>query len=123
MSKPASNSKQSISVHKQTVAFSGPLPPPEVIEKYDTIVPGSAERIITMAEKEQEHRHKSESGILKAEILLNTFGLLFGFFVAIAGICVGAYIALKGAEIAGSVIGGVPLVALVGLFVQRNKKD
>lgn len=31
--------------------YSGPLPHPETLAKYDQIVPGAAERIITMAEK------------------------------------------------------------------------
>jgi uncharacterized membrane protein len=30
--------------------FAGPLPPPQILEKYNSIVPGSAERIIKMAE-------------------------------------------------------------------------
>jgi len=35
----------------QAYSFSGPLPPPEILEKYNQVVPGLAERIITMAEQ------------------------------------------------------------------------
>jgi uncharacterized membrane protein len=33
-------------------SISGPLPPPEVLEKYNQVVPGLADRIITMAEQQ-----------------------------------------------------------------------
>ena len=35
---------------------SGPLPPPEVLEKYNSAVTNGADRIMLMAEKQQEHR-------------------------------------------------------------------
>jgi uncharacterized membrane protein len=37
-------------------AFSGPLPPPSVLKGYEEVVRGSAERILVMAEKQQDHR-------------------------------------------------------------------
>lgn len=37
--------------------FTGPLPPPEQLLQYEQISPGFADRIVTMAEKEQENRH------------------------------------------------------------------
>ncbi len=39
-------------------AFQGPLPHPGTLRDYETIVPGSGERIIAMAEKEQNARHQ-----------------------------------------------------------------
>ena len=36
-------------------SFSGPLPPPELLKQYDEVVPGAADRIISMAEAEQAH--------------------------------------------------------------------
>jgi predicted membrane protein DUF2335 len=35
---------------------SGPLPPPSELEKIDRIIPGGADRLLRMAEKEQTHR-------------------------------------------------------------------
>lgn len=37
-------------------SFEGPLPHPEILKQYDATVPGLAERIVAMAEKEQEAR-------------------------------------------------------------------
>src|SRR5215210_3890272 len=36
--------------------WSGPIPPPAVLERLDRVVPGGAERVLRMAEKEQAHR-------------------------------------------------------------------
>jgi len=40
----------------------GPLPHPDSLARYDAIIPNGAERIMRMAELEQQHRHKWESG-------------------------------------------------------------
>ena len=44
-------------VHQHAeMSFSGPLPPPNVLSAYEDLLPGAADRIITMAEKQLEHR-------------------------------------------------------------------
>jgi uncharacterized membrane protein len=45
--------------------FRGPLPPPELLEHYEKVLPGGAERIFRMAENEQEHRHALEKTLPK----------------------------------------------------------
>lgn len=56
-SKTNINTRQVIQhVQSQVSAFSGPLPSPEVLRKYDEIMPGLAERVVLMAEKEQAYR-------------------------------------------------------------------
>ena len=44
--------------------FSGPIPPPSIIEGYERVLPGSADRIISMAEKQSEHRQKMEDKMI-----------------------------------------------------------
>ena len=39
-------------------SFSGPIPPPNIIKGYEEILPGSADRIIAMAENQSKHRQK-----------------------------------------------------------------
>ncbi|MDE6052372.1 MAG: DUF2335 domain-containing protein [Lachnospiraceae bacterium] len=47
--------------------FSGPLPPPNIIKGYEDILPGSAERILAMAEKQSEHRQFMERKMIATE--------------------------------------------------------
>ena len=45
---------QAISTTEQ---YSGPIPHPKIISGYEEILPGAADRILSMAEKESQHRH------------------------------------------------------------------
>lgn len=76
--------------------FRGPLPPPAVLRGYDEVVPGGAERILAMAERQAAHRQNIESR-----------GQLFGFSLAASAIG-GAFLA---------VAAGVPLAGVAGVIV------
>jgi uncharacterized membrane protein len=41
--------------------FSGPLPPPEILAKYNDALPNGAERIVAMAEGQMKHRQALEN--------------------------------------------------------------
>ena len=43
--------------------FSGPIPPPNIIKGYEEVLPGSADRILAMAEKQSNHRQEMEKGL------------------------------------------------------------
>ncbi len=47
--------------------YSGPLPPVEDFEGYERVLPGAADRIMTMAEKEQKLRMQAAPRILDNE--------------------------------------------------------
>ena len=52
----------------QQTAYSGQVPPPEILEGFDRLVPGTAARIIAWAEEEQSHRHRLEHDAQAANI-------------------------------------------------------
>ena len=57
--------------HEQIIVssqFSGPIPPPEALAKYDSVVPGAAERILKMAENEAAARIRNSEKELAARI-------------------------------------------------------
>lgn len=62
---------------------SGLLPSAEELENYDSIVPGAAARIITMAEEEQEHRHLWEDNALRVYMRSSYYGMVFGTLIAL----------------------------------------
>lgn len=59
-----------------SASFSGPLPPPETLERYNQTLPGLAERIIVMAES--QHSHRLELG--KARDPFECFGADAGHY-------------------------------------------
>lgn len=84
----------------QRYVHQGPLPDPMTLANYEKLMPGLAERVVRMAEKEQEHRHECDrtrnesnkqiisveanrqTGIQKAE----TLGQKFGFTISIVAV-------------------------------------
>jgi uncharacterized membrane protein len=100
----------------------GPLPPPEVLREYEETLPGSAERIISMAERQARHRQELEKVAVKAGARDSLLGLIFGLIIGLAAILGGVFIAYSGKEIGGSVLGGGGLVSLVTVFVYGSKQ-
>lgn len=75
--------------------YAGPLPAPDMLRDYDGVVDNGAERIMVMAEKEQNHRHKWETSALAIEnsaTKLSLFGGLIVALVLIAGAIYSVYL-------------------------------
>lgn len=66
--------------------YSGPIPHPDHLEKYEKILSGSANRILGMAENQSTHRQNIENKLLEAEINYKNKGQNFGFIISI--ICI-----------------------------------
>jgi len=64
----------SLSIQAQMQQWSGPLPHPEALERYNQIVPGSAERIIAMAEDQHDHRIEIEKRVIESNISAQKLG-------------------------------------------------
>lgn len=73
-----------------TLSYSGPLPPPEALQRYDQILPGAANRIIKMAESQHEHRQKLEKTVVESNAFSQKVGLILGFVVAMTAIVGGS---------------------------------
>lgn len=108
------------------VQFRGPLPPPQILEEYDKIVPGSAERILKMAEEQQKHRFKIENKVATIESITSICGIVAGFILGMTTVIGGIVVAMSGKEWSGFALGGTGLAALVGVFVygtQSRRKE
>jgi uncharacterized membrane protein len=102
--------------------FQGPLPPPHFLREYNDIVPGAAERLLTEAEKNGEHRRWREKTALTAQVGRMRWGLAAGFTVAMSFLGVSGFLIGHGHDTAGTILGTVDLVALVGVFVARHQQ-
>jgi uncharacterized membrane protein len=71
-------------VHDIQEVYSGPLPHPGHLEQFERTLPGSADRIIALAEREQAHRHAWEQRELRSSALTERIGLIGGIFVAVS---------------------------------------
>ena len=97
--------------------FSGPLPPPEILIRYNDAVPDGAERIIALAERQAAHRMELESRVVDADIKRANWGLVAGLIVALVGLVASFLMVDRGNAVAGVVVGSLDLGGLVAIFV------
>jgi uncharacterized membrane protein len=108
-------------VHTRT---EGPLPPPATLAHYDNILPGLANRIVVMAEKEQQHAHVINAQALELEkeirLAQNAYlrrGQYFAFTIAGACIAVTILLGCLGHDATAAVLGGTTIVGLATVFI------
>lgn len=138
MGKPRRSSQQNAPIKKQqrspqqqisqqvvhvTEQFSGPLPPPDVLDRYNQVTPDAANRIIAMAEQETGHRRDMERLIISNEYKEARMGQICAVFIGSLTIIAGSVISVFGAPLAGVVIGGCGVIGLVSVFVLGRKGD
>lgn len=102
--------------------FSGPMPHPKHLREYDEILPGSAERILSMAEKNLDHNIAMNSMALGAEIDDAKRGMLLGAAL-FAMLILGAFLSLfiTDSEIIPGIFLGAAVIGGVGAFIRgRN---
>ena len=104
------------------IASSDSLPSPQKLREYDEVVPGSAERIFRMEEKEQNQRITWVKETTTAEIRQEQYGQWFGFLIAVLCICGAVYLAMNGQVLVPSILAGSTVLGLAGRFIQ-SKKD
>jgi len=120
-------------VEVQAEFHQGPLPHPQVLEQYERIHPGTAERILKQFEKQTEHRQAIELRVVEAqlerdkdEVVEIRRGQIFALIICLVAFTAATLIAIlnpttEGA-VAGGSIGGVTLVGLVTAFIVGRKK-
>jgi uncharacterized membrane protein len=114
------NPQPPVLVSQQVQHFSGPLPPPELLARYDEIVPGAAERIISKFENQTDHRIKIESLVIRTGSFKEIAGVCFGFIIAMTTIIGGIVAAVHGQSFLGGTLSFAGLALLVGAFVSSK---
>lgn len=85
--------------------FSGPIPHPSIIAGYEQILPGSADRILKMAETQIQHRHSIEDKMSSADSRDSLLGIIAAWTICIACLIGGGFLACKAPNVVGNVCG------------------
>lgn len=131
----------------QTQVFQGPTPPPEVMERYEKLVPGIAERLFKLAEDESLHRRALEDQANKANIAAqdkqleiaklqskaafdsDSKGQSAGVFVSISCIVGAVFLSMYGHDWVAGGLAAIPTAAVIQAFfakrssLPQNKKS
>ena len=100
---------------------SGFLPSPDILAKYNSVVPGLAARIVAQAETQTTHRIFLENKLLICNIWKSFLGLVFGFLISSLGIGGGLYLTFVGFNVIGIVFSSATLVSLVMSFIYGSQ--
>lgn len=98
-------------------AWRGPLPSPDDLRAYENLVPGAAERLIKMAEKQSEHRRSLERLVIESGARNSTIGVFVGFVIALVALALAGYAIYEGRSQTGTAIVMTTISGLVGVFV------
>lgn len=121
---PPSDNRQSIQATSRKVSFSsGPIPPPEILKGYEQTLPGAADRIIAMAEKETNHRHDMEKSTSDKEFREARTGQVLGFLIGCLIIIAGVVMAILGKPWTGAAIVGGAVIGLVIAFIIGRQEN
>lgn len=105
-------------------SYSGPLPSPQLLREFDEVEEGTAKKIVDNFITESNHRRQLESKSLDYSARDVKMGAWFGFILGLVGL-IGGFLVLLFTDhaIAGSVLSGGSLVALVTLFLRPAKSE
>ena len=105
-------------------SYSGPLPHPQHFNEYEAALPGSADRILSMAEQNLAHRTMVEAKAQNAEIADQRRGMYLGagiFALLIA--CAFATLSLTGSVGGAALFLGAGAIGSIANFIRgRNGK-
>lgn len=117
---------------KQTMvatAFQGPLPPPSLLQEYDSIVPGLAQEIVHWTTSQTAHRQGIEDRAMSIDEKLSTWyvvevllGQFFALIIAMTVIAAVVYLSLEGHEIAAGALGTVGFGGIIAAFITGRRK-
>lgn len=125
-SEPPESTEASLEYFRATItAYRGPLPPVEVLRDLDQLVPGAAERSLTLFEEQARHRMDLERRVVLSDIVQSRLGLGASFALAIGTIAGSMYLIATGHSLEGLGTIITTIVALVGAFAYgtKSRKD
>lgn len=118
---PAPRRADSVQVQLEASAWQGPIPPPDILRQYDEVQSGAANRILTMAEKQSEHRTRMESTVVNGDSRRAYLGIIAALIIALSIVGCGTFLIYNGHQWAGTSLIGLDIIGLVGVFVYGTK--
>jgi len=105
-------------------SFSGPIPHPKILQGYQDLLPSAPERILSMAEKEQQHRIDVEKEMLiqnreniSNSTVANKRSSIMAFILVMLLIIVGTVLTILGHPSIGKTIFSITIIGVASIFI------
>lgn len=120
---PQNFSQQGIMMTQMTAEITtGPLPHPDLLIKYNKAIPNGAERIMKIAEKEQDNRIERQNKAVQANISTRKRGQVMAFILSLLVMGLFILLVFTGHSTEAYVIVGAGFLSVIGLFLEVLKK-
>ncbi len=96
--------------------FSYPLPPPEVLSRYDRVIDNGAERIFEWIHGQSAHRQRHEAKVINANIVAMFGGLIAATVIVLYALRVARDIARSGSDLTAFATVVSALAILAGVY-------
>jgi uncharacterized membrane protein len=103
-----------------TVSYSGQIPPPGMLQGYEDVLPGAADRILKMAEEQAKHRQSLERGVVLGNLVNARVVAVLGTVVVLGSMVLAGFLALHGLSGQAIALVLLELVSLTGVALYRN---
>ena len=113
---PEGTAPEVIEMITQIAYYSGPVPHPTMFASYQKTLPGSADRLLTLAENEQKIRKQDNAQNQKNDRLR----IWFSFIVSLVLVIGAVYSISIGQAVAGCILGSFGLVGTIRAFLDRR---
>lgn len=105
----------------QEERFQGPIAHPKHLREYEDILPGSADRIIAMAENQLRHSQAMQQMAIQADIQDAQDGRKYGFWALVSLVACALISGLFGHTVLAGLFLGAGALGTVGAFIKgRN---
>lgn len=103
--------------------YSGPVAHPRILAGYERYLPGSTDRILSMAEDQQRHRIQMEDRGQQAAIERDKRAMNRGFVLALVLMVLSAFALYLGSDLAGFGFVATSVVSLAGVFLYSHRSS
>jgi uncharacterized membrane protein len=111
-----------VALDEDGTPYPSPLPPARLLAQYEAVIPGSADRILTVFEQQASHRMDLERMRLERDARRADRGLMAGTVVALAVLVAAVYCASINQPWVAGVLGGLAIVTLAGIFIYGTER-
>jgi uncharacterized membrane protein len=101
--------------------YQGPLPPSAEFAKYETTLPGAADRILKMAEQQSTHRQEIEKMAIVGEIKNSSRGQICAVLIVITAIICGSFLVYAGKSVQGLATIITAIAGIAGTFIYGTR--
>jgi uncharacterized membrane protein len=106
--------------HDLTELVNGELPSADTVEAYEQVLPGAADRIMSMLEQQSQHRMQLESALARSAARTERLRELLGIGFVLVVFVVATRLITGGHELPGTLLAVLDLGLLAAVYLSRS---